>query len=151
MRLTEKPVQSSTLRRLMSVAACALLGAGISAATVALSVHVDALAAGNELSSSKTNGPVVVKPEVMQGQIAHKVVPIYPDDAKKSRIQGKVKLDAVIGKAGEIEQLKVVSGPKELQQSAVDAVRQWTYKPFLLNGEPVKVSTMITVNYSLTR
>ena len=74
----------------------------------------------------------------------------YPVEAKKARIQGKVQLDAAIGKAGEIEQLKVISGPKELQQSALDAVRQWTYKPFLLNGEPVEVKTKITVTYTLT-
>ena len=64
---------------------------------------------------------------------------------------GWVQLDAVISKTGEVEQLKVASGPKELQQSALDAVRQWTYKPFLLNGQPIEVRTTINVNYSLAR
>lgn len=149
MRLTEKPVQPSALRRIATAAACALLGAGICATTLALSVHVDALAANDEQHSSKPTGPIAVKADVMQDQIVHKVPPTYPDDAKKARIQGKVQLEAVIGKTGEVEQLKVISGPKELQQSAVDAVRQWIYKPFLLNGDPVEVKTTIRVVYTL--
>ena len=56
--------------------------------------------------------------------------------------------EAIIGKDGEVENLKVVSAPKELQQSALDAVRQWTYRPFLLNGAPVEVKTTIEITYS---
>ena len=149
MRLTEKPAQPTAMRRFVTSAACALLGAGICATSLALSVHVDALAAGSEQSSSKTTGPVSVSVDVMQNHILHKVPPMYPEDAKKARIQGKVVLDAVISKTGEVEQLKVVSGPKELQQSSLDAVRQWTYKPYLLNGEPVEVKTTINVIYTL--
>jgi TonB family protein len=149
MRLTEKPAQPSALRRFATATACALLGAGLCATTLALSVHVDALAAGDEQGSLKPTGPVGAVD--MQNQIVHKVPPVYPPEAKKARIQGKVRLDAVIGKAGEVEQVKVVSGPHELQQSALDAVRQWTYKPFLLNGQPIEVRTTINVNYSLAR
>ena len=151
MRLTEKAARPSPLLRFTTVAACVLLGAGICATTLALSVHVDALAAGDEQNSSKPNGPIAVKADVMAGQLLHKTQPVYPPDAKKARIQGKVQLDAVIGKTGEVEQLKVVSGPKELQQSALDAVRQWTYKPFLLNGEAVEVKTTINIFYSLAK
>ena len=149
MRLTEKPVQPSALRRLTTATVCALLGAGICATTLALSVHVDALAAGDDHSPSQPTGPVEVKANIMAGQIVHKVSPVYPGDAKKARIQGTVQLDAVIGKSGEVEQLKVVSGPKELQQSSLDAVHQWTYKPFLVNGEPEEVKTTIRVIYTL--
>ena len=151
MRLTKKPAHSSTLRRFTTATACALLGAGICATTLALSVHVDALAAGDEQGVSKPNGPVAVSAEIMQNQIVHKVQPVYPPDAKKARIQGKVQLDAVIGKTGEVEQLKVTSGPQELQQSALDAVKQWAYKPFLLNGEPVEVNTTVNVTYTLAK
>jgi TonB family protein len=151
MRLTEKPAQPSALRRFTTATACALLGAGICATTLALSIHVDALAAGDEQRPSNPTGPIAVRAEIMQNQIVHKVPPVYPHDAKKAGIQGKVQLDAVIGKTGEVEQLKVVSGPSELQQSALDAVRQWTYKPFLLNGDPVEVKTTIHVVYSLAR
>jgi TonB family protein len=78
-----------------------------------------------------------------------KVPPVYPVDAKKARIQGKVVLNAIIGKDGTVENLTVVSGPNELQQSAQDAVRQWTYKPFLVDGDPVEVKTTINVIYRL--
>jgi len=149
MRLTEKPSQPSVLRRFITATVCALFIAGICATTLALSVHVDALAARDPQPPSNPNGPVAVRTDIMQKQILHKVPPVYPEEAKKAQIQGKVQLEAVIGKTGEVEQLKVISGPKELQQSALDAVRQWTYKPFLLNGEPVEVKTTINVTYSL--
>jgi TonB family protein len=151
MRLTEKPAQPSALRRLTTAAVCALLGAGICATTLALSVHLDAQAAGDEQGPSQPTRPIAVKRDIMQKQIVHKVTPAYPDEAKKARIQGVVELEAVIGKTGEVGQLNVVSGPKELQQSAQDAVRQWIYKPFLLNGEPVEVKTTIRVAYTLAK
>ena len=153
MRLTEKPLQTSVLRRFTTTAACAILGAGICATTLAFSVHVDALAAAGGQSASQGKGPVAisVSSDVMQKLIIHKVNPVYPPDAKKARIQGKVELDAEIGKTGEMEQVKVVSGPKELQQSALDAVRQWTYKPYLLDGKPVDVKTTINVTYTLAK
>lgn len=151
MRLTKKTSQPSALRRFTTAAACVLIGTSVCAITVALSVHVDALAASDEQHPSKTTGPVAVSADVMQNQIVHKVQPVYPEEAKKERIQGKVELDAVIGKTGDVEELKVVSGPKELQQSALDAVRQWTYKPFLVNGDPVDVKTTINVFYTLAK
>jgi TonB family protein len=151
MRLTRTHTQPSPLRRFGSIAASILLGAGICATTVALSVHVDAPAASDEHHPSQPNGPINVKAEVMQNQIVHKVTPVYPDEAKKARIQGEVKLNAVIGKTGEVEQLNVISGPAQLQQSSLDAVHQWTYKPFLLNGDPVEVKTTITVVYTLKK
>ena len=79
------------------------------------------------------------------------VEPIYPPDARAAGIQGSVVLDAVIGKDGIIENLKVLSGPPELARSALDAVKQWTYKPYLLNGEPVAVDTTITVTFALAK
>ena len=151
MRLTGKPAQPSTRRRFITIAGSILFGAGICVTTLALSVHIDALAAVDEHRPARPDGPGKVNPEVMEKQIVHKVPPVYPEDAKRARIQGKVLLDAVIGKEGEVEQLKVISGPAPLQQSSLDAVRQWTYKPFLLNGEPVEVKTTITVNYTLKK
>jgi TonB family protein len=62
-----------------------------------------------------------------------------------------VVLNAIIGKDGSVENLTAVSGPNELQQSALDAVRQWTYKPFLVNGDPVEVKTSINVIYTLKK
>jgi protein TonB len=77
--------------------------------------------------------------------------PVYPEQAKKDRVEGKVVLAAVIGKDGTVENLRVVSGPSPLQPSALDAVRQWRYKPYLLNGEPVEVDTTIRVVYTLEK
>jgi periplasmic protein TonB len=76
-------------------------------------------------------------------------MPVYPPEAKKAKIQGTVVLDVVISKEGNIENLRVISGPQELQQSALDAVRQWTYKPYLLNGDPVEVKTTVNIIYNL--
>lgn len=86
---------------------------------------------------------------VSEGLLLHKVQPTYPPAARMNHIEGSVVLRAVIGKNGEIQDLKVVSGPPELVQSAMGAVRQWRYKPYYLKGEPVEVDTQITVNYVL--
>ena len=97
----------------------------------------------------KQQGPARISGGVMAGQVVSKVAPVYPPDAKAAGVQGAVVLRAVISTAGEVENLQVISGPKELLGSAIDAVRQWTYKPYLLNGEPTEVETTITVNYQL--
>lgn len=76
--------------------------------------------------------------------------PQYPLIAKIDRIQGQVILEATIGKLGTIENLHPVSGPPMLYQSAIDAVRQWRYKPYILNGEAVEVETTIQVNFTLS-
>jgi TonB family protein len=85
----------------------------------------------------------------MKGNLIARPDPVYPAEARAAGIQGSVLLRAIISKTGDIEDLKVVSGPKELTESAIDAVKQWKYKPYLLNGEPVEVDTTITVNYML--
>jgi TonB family protein len=97
----------------------------------------------------KAPGAAQVSAGAMAGNILTKVTPVYPQAAKDAKIQGAVVLDAVIGKDGLIKSLKLVSGPEELTHSAWNAVSQWTYKPYLLNGEPTEVETTITVNYSL--
>jgi TonB family protein len=94
-------------------------------------------------------GPAKVSGGVMAGQIESRVAPVYPEEAKAAGIQGTVVLKALINKLGDVENLQVVSGPRELMTSAIDAVRQWKYKPYLLNGEPIEVETTITVNYQM--
>ncbi len=79
-----------------------------------------------------------------------KVTPVYPTDAKYAHIQGTVRLRAVINKTGDVVDLEVMSGPIELVVSAVNAVRKWKYRPYLLMGEPVAVQTEIVVNYALS-
>jgi periplasmic protein TonB len=83
--------------------------------------------------------------------LKHKVQPKYPKEARDNGIQGTVRLHAVIARDGTVAQLEVVSGHPLLVQSALDAVRQWKYRPTLLNGVPVEVDTTIDVIYSLNR
>lgn len=87
---------------------------------------------------------------VEAAQIITKINPEYPPLAKMARIQGTVKLEAVISKDGTIQELKVVSGHPLLVKSAVEAVQQWRYRPTLLSGEPVEVSTEIDVIFTLS-
>ena len=75
--------------------------------------------------------------------------PIYPPIAKAARVSGTVVLQATISKTGTIENLRVISGPAMLQQAALDAVKTWRYRPYLLNNEPVEVETTVNVIFSL--
>jgi len=86
---------------------------------------------------------------VMEGNLVHRVQPEYPALARTARVQGAVVLHAVISKQGTIERLEVISGPPALVGAAVDAVRQWRYRPYYLNDEPVEVDTQVTVNFVL--
>jgi protein TonB len=92
---------------------------------------------------------VRVSQGVSQGLLIHQVKPSYPPLARQARIQGTVVLQAVIGKDGNIQGLKVVSGHPMLAPAALEAVKQWKYKPYYLNGEPVEVDTTINVNFTL--
>ncbi|MGI4855302.1 MAG: TonB family protein [Janthinobacterium lividum] len=105
-----------------------------------------------EAADAVAEQPVKVSPAVMSGNVTHREAPIYPAEAKEKKIQGAVLLHAIIGEQGSIEQLSVISSPDEmLSKSALDAVHQWTYKPYLLNGQPTAVDTTITVTYSFTK
>jgi protein TonB len=78
-----------------------------------------------------------------------KSAPAYPPIAKAARVSGTVVLQATISKSGAIENLHVISGPAMLQQAALDAVKTWRYRPYLLNNEPVEVETTVNVIFSL--
>jgi TonB family protein len=86
---------------------------------------------------------------VMEGNLVYKVDPVYPPTAKAAHVQGIVVLHALISKTGVVEDLKVVSGAPMLTGSAIDAVRQWKYTPYMLGGETMEVQTTITVNFTL--
>ena len=88
---------------------------------------------------------------VAVGLLEYKQTPIYPADAKKAHVSGTVVLDAVIGADGTVKELRVVSGPDSLQQAALDAVKNWRYRPYLLNGQPVEVRTIINIIFTLAR
>jgi len=86
-----------------------------------------------------------------EGFLIYKSVPQYPVIAKTVGLQGTVVLQATISKAGTIENLQVVSGPQMLQQAAIDAVKNWRYRPYLLNDQPVEVETTVNVIFKLER
>jgi len=86
---------------------------------------------------------------VTTGMLVHRVEPPYPALARSARISGSVVLKAIISKEGTIEDLTLVSGHPMLVPAAIDAVRQWRYRPYLLNGQPVEVETTITVIFTL--
>lgn len=87
---------------------------------------------------------------IMQGYLVHKIEPTYPPLARTARIQGSVEIRAIISKEGTIENLHVVSGHPMLAQAAVEAVRQWRYRPYILNGQAVEVETEVKVNFTLS-
>jgi TonB family protein len=94
---------------------------------------------------------IMVGGAVQQRKLVSQVRPVYPPEAKAARITGAVKLSALIGKDGSIQNLDVISGEPVLVQSALDAVKQWVYQPTLLNGQPVEVLTEIDLNYSVSQ
>src|SRR5208337_1414197 len=112
---------------------------------------------GGIISSTHVDVPKVATPQrvrvssgVSTGLLIRKVSPNYPQLAKQARIQGQVVLQAEISKDGTITNLQLISGHPMLAPAAIEAVKQWRYKPYLLNGEPVAVETQVIVNFSLS-
>jgi TonB family protein len=150
MQLTQQPIQIRASRRFVLIAACTVLGLATCASALALRLSVNALPASTD-RNAKSSDALSVSPTEMAANVVTKVPPKYPEEAKKERIQGAVFADDGVEQDGAVEELTVASGPKELQQSSLDAVRQWTYKPYLLNGDAVEVKTTISVIYSLAK
>jgi len=88
---------------------------------------------------------------VAEANLIHDVAPQYPPEAGRSRIEGTVVLMAVIGTDGSVKDVRVESGLPLLAQAAIDAVKQWRYKPYMIDGEPVEVDSRITINFTLSR
>jgi protein TonB len=95
--------------------------------------------------------PITVTSDVQAAKLIRKVQPVYPRLAIMARLSGTVRLTGIIGKDGLIQQLQVIDGPPLLVQAAVDAVRQWVYRPTMLNNKPVEVIAPIIVNFTLTQ
>jgi protein TonB len=93
---------------------------------------------------------VRIPTRVAEANLIHDVPPQYPPEAGRSRVEGIVVLMAVIGKDGTVKDVRVESGLPLLAQAAIDAVKQWRYKPYLIDGEPVEVDSRITINFTLT-
>jgi protein TonB len=99
------------------------------------------LKTGNFLAASRCQGAKLIK----------RVEPTYPPLARQTRISGTVRLHAIIGKDGAVQEVEVVSGHPLLLQAAMNAVKQWVYQPTLLDGKPVKVDTTVDVIFSLNQ
>ena len=103
---------------------------------------------------AKTPAPtpkrIRVPAQIAEANLVYDVAPKYPPEAGRARIEGAVVLLAVIGKDGSVEDVSVKSGLSVLAQAAIEAVKQWRYRPYLLNGEPVEVDSQITINFTLS-
>jgi len=106
-----------------------------------------------DLGTTDGSKPVLQRLNISQGVstglLIKKVDPVYPPTALRMRVEGAVQLMATVSKTGDITQVQVLSGDQQLTQAAVDAVKRWKYKPYLLNGEPVEIQTQVTINFRL--
>ncbi|MGA7693717.1 MAG: energy transducer TonB [Candidatus Sulfotelmatobacter sp.] len=117
----------------------------------------------NEMLNNAPSIPVLAKSPVLtpvkrirvasrvaEANLIHDVTPQYPPEAGRARLEGTVVLMAVIGSDGSVRDVRVESGLPVLAQAAIDAVKQWRYKPYLVDGEPVEVDSRITINFTLS-
>jgi periplasmic protein TonB len=109
---------------------------------------------GNGLTLAQPPPAPALRPprvsRMMEGNLIYRVQPDYPALARIAHVQGTVVLHAVIGKDGTIKDLHVVSGPVLLVRAAENAVSQWRYRPYILNGDPIEVDTQVTVSFVLS-
>jgi periplasmic protein TonB len=106
-------------------------------------------ATSNHIPAPSAAGGLRVSQGVVQGLVIKKVAPIYPQQALQMHLQGSVVLQANISKEGKITNVRAISGDAMLARAASDAVRQWKYKPYVLNGEAVGIQSEITVKFTL--
>ncbi len=139
-------VRSALVAVLIAVLLCRTLAQTDSAGAAIISAP-DSAPSASAFGSSPQQ--VQISQGISQGLLISKVQPSYPPLARQARVQGTVVLKALIGKDGTVQNLTVISGHPMLTQSAIAAVKQWVYKPYLLNGKPVLVETTINVNFML--
>ena len=147
MHLSRTQIPIARTRRTLILAACALLAVATCASALALRVGV-----ADDQPHAKGKIPIRVKAEDFK--IVHKVQPVYPEKAKaaKDTLDGEVALDVVVGVDGSVENIKVAKSLRDdYDQAAIDAVKQWKFEPFLLNGNPIEVLTTITVTYTIEK
>lgn len=147
MNLTRRDREVRGLRRIVIVTACVAIGAATCGSALALRMQVS-----EDGKQDKTPTKLSVSGDKMQGNLIYRVNPVYPADAKanKDTLNGPVVLGVIVGRDGAPVKVFVKQSLRtDYDDSAMDAVRQWRWKPFLLNGDPVEVKTTVTVNYSL--
>jgi bla regulator protein blaR1 len=148
MNLTRKYVEIRGARRFGIAAACVVVG--LVACASALALRMEVAGSTSALADHAQNKTLKVNAAIMAGQKISGVNPIYPAQARADKVQGAVVLLVIINEEGVPTNIQVKQSVRDdLDQSAVTAVSQWRWKPFLLNGNPVAVNTTVTVNYSL--
>lgn len=120
-----------------------------STATASQTGTFDALNGNDPQPPPPPHNRIRIGGNVQARNLVHQVFPIYPQDAKYEHITGTVVLHVIVARDGSVQTVEVVSGPDALVRSAVDAVKQWRYKPILLNGQPVEVDTTVQVIFSI--
>jgi len=150
MSLTQRHVEIRGARRFAMAAACVVVGLATCASAMALRMQVSAPIA---VSTAHSENPARLKvaPEIIAGNLIEKKNPVYPAEAKekKDTVDGSVILAAIIGKDGSVQNLRVKKSLRaDYDRSAIEAVKDWRYKPYLLNGDPQEVETTVTVTYS---
>jgi protein TonB len=123
----------------------------IGIATAGASAPPPDLGSTSEIAPKPMLQSLNVSQGVSRGLLFKKVQPVYPRTALSMRIEGSVELMATISKTGDIASVKVLSGDSHLTTAATEAVKQWKYKPYLLNGEPVEIQTQVTINFKLPK
>jgi protein TonB len=103
----------------------------------------------NTAAAGSESKPVSLSPDTASTYLLQRVEPQYPDEARQQRIQGSVVLDAVVGADGAVRGLNPISGDPRLRSAAIEAVQQWHYKPYVVNGTPVDFETTVTINFTL--
>ncbi len=147
MDLKQKQVEPRRLRRLAIVGLCSAIA--LTACVSALALRMEVTDAGNQNAAPKPT-----KVNVKDLKIVHKEPPVYPAEAKTAgnALNGEVQLEVIVGKTGEPENITVKKSLRnDYDQAAIDAVRNWRWEPYHLNGEPVDVVTTITIVYSLKK
>lgn len=152
MKLTQKYVEIGGPRRFAMAAAC--LALGVATCVSALALRMNVVAPSSTVSPGESSRSVKVAAGIMAGQIIYRKNPVYPAEAKKNKdtLDGPVVLHVIIGKDGNVQHIQILKSLRaDYDQSALDAVKGWRYKPYLLNGKPTAVETTVTVNYSMSK
>jgi protein TonB len=112
---------------------------------------MSSLQAGPVIGGLGGPGRIRMGGRIMNAQLIHKPSPIYPKEAAEKHVQGTVRLEILVSRDGAVKEVNLLSGDPVLVAAAIDAVRQWRYKPILLNGQPVEAVTTVDVIFTLGR